>query len=140
MAKDNELGSVVEYDVDIATQEAPPPLPVRDYTAEIREAKVAISQKGTKYARVAFYISPDQYPADFTEGDPDGTTLTYMRVSLENKPSARFGVRKFCEAIGAPMSKRIDVNEWVGLTATVSVEHEPYEGVDRAVIKTVSPV
>lgn len=137
MSQNEELPSVIEYDVDISEQEAPPPLPLREYLAQIKGVKRKLSQRNTQYAEVQFYISPNEYPADFTEGDPDGTTLYFRRVSLENKPQARFQLRRFLEAIGAPMSKRIDINEWVGLEAKVKIEHESYEGLTRSVITQV---
>lgn len=134
----DELGSVVEYSVDIADQEAPKPLPVGEYTATISAAERKLSQRETAYAAVAFVISPDQYPADYDEGNPDGTTIIYRRVSLEDNPQARFGCRRFCEATGAKLGKRIDISEWIGLEATVSVKHTTYEGIERAEIDRVT--
>lgn len=132
-----ELPSIVEYSEDIATAEAPPPLPVGEYPAQIKSATVKESQKGSKYYEVMFYLSPNEYPADFDKGDPDGMQLAYRRLSAEDKPQARFNMRKFCEAIGATASKRIDVNDWIGLEGKIQVVHETYEGVQRAQVKGV---
>lgn len=138
MADDaNEMPSIVEFSMDIGTQEAPAPLPKGEYNGAIRSAVVKTSQRGTKYAEVAFFIDGGQYPADYTDGNPEGTTIMYRRVSLEDNPQARYGTRRFCEAIGAPVGKRIDVSEWVGRDGQVEVNHEPYEGVNRAVISRV---
>ena len=130
--------SIMEFSVDLADQEAPPPLPVGQYPAEVMGAVRKTSQtSGNDYAAVSFKISADQYPADFTEGEPDGTTLTYNRVVLEDSARARYRVRKFCEAIVAPLGRSVDLNDWLGMTATVEVVHETYEGEERAVIKSV---
>lgn len=133
----NELPSIVEYSVDISKQEEPEPLPAREYTGVIRSAAQRLSQKSTKYGEVAFFIDADQYPADYTEGNPEGMTLFYRRVSLEDNPMARYNTKKFCEAVGAPTGKKLDLSEWVGLEATVEVTHETYEGSRRAVISRV---
>lgn len=137
MAED-ALPSVVEFSEDVGDQDAPVPLPVGDYPASIKAVEVKNSQRDTKYAAVTFHISADAFPADFTEGDPDGETIIYRRVPLEDTPRARFALRRFCEAIGATPSKRIDVNEWVGLEAVVTVGNSEYEGMPRAEISKVS--
>ena len=138
MADDNnDMPSIVEFSMDIGQQEAPAPLPGGEYNGVVRSAIVKISQRGTKYGEVAFFIDGGQYPADFTEGNPEGTTIMFRRVSLEDNPQARFGTRKFCEALGAPLGKRIDVSDWVGRDAQVEVGHETYEGIRRAVINRV---
>jgi hypothetical protein len=129
--------SIIEFSEDIANAEAPVPLPAGDYTAEIRAAEVKTSGKGNEYFAVTFFIPPEQYPADYTDGDPDGTTLGYNRLQKRDDTSGRYRVRKFCEAIGAKMGKKIDVNEWIGLTATVAVDNSEWEGEPRAEIKKV---
>lgn len=134
----NALPSVVEFDEDIGQAEAPVPLPVGDYQAEIRGVTAKTSQNGNPYASVQFFIAADQYPADYTEGEPDGTVLTFNRVSLQNTPASRHRLRKFLEAIGAPTGKKIDLNEWVGRSATVTVQHDTYEGEQRAAIAKVN--
>ena len=134
----SEMPSVVEFTEDVGEQEAPQPLPAGDYLAQIKAAEVRTSQRDTKYAAVTFHISPEQYPADFTEGDPDGETIVFRRVPLEDTARSRFMLRRFIESIGATPSKRVDVNEWVGLEAMVTVAHEEYEGMPRATITKVS--
>lgn len=138
MADNSGMPSVVEFDDDISQAEAPVPLPVGDYQAEIRGATQKTSQNGNPYASVQFFIPAEQYPADYTEGEPDGSVLTYNRVSLQNTPASRHRLRKFGEAIGAPLGKKIDLNDWVGRTATVTVQHDTYEGEQRAAIGKVS--
>jgi hypothetical protein len=132
-----EVPSIIEFSEDVGQQEAPVPLPVGEYPAEIRAAAQATSAAGNPYAKVQFFIAPEAYPADYTEGEPDGMVLTFNRVSLQDTPASRHRLRKFCEAIGAPAGKKIDLNDWVGRTATVAVQHDTYEGEVRAAIGKV---
>ena len=133
----NDLSSIVEFSIDLKKQEAPEPLPPGAYVGVIRKAEVKESQRGTMYGAVSFHVSPDQFPADFKDGPDDGLTLIYRRVGLEDNPQARYGTKRFIEAIGAPLSKKIDVNEWVGMEAALDVVLDTYEGVTRAVIDRV---
>jgi len=133
----NDLSSIVEFSIDLKKQEAPEPLPPGAYVGVIRKAEVKESQRGTMYGAVSFHIGSDQFPADFKDGPEDGLTLIYRRVGLEDNPQARYGTKRFIEAIGAPLSKKIDVNEWVGMEAALDVVLDTYEGVTRAVIDRV---
>jgi hypothetical protein len=132
-----ELSSIVEFSIDLNDQEAPEPLPAGEYAGVIRKAEVRESQRGTMYGAISFYVGADQYPADFKDGPDDGLTLVFRRVGLEDNPQARYGTKRFIQAIGAPLSKKVDVNEWVGLEAALDVVHDTYEGVTRAVIDRV---
>lgn len=135
-----ELDSIIEYSINLKDQEAPAPLPVGRYVGTIRGAEKKESQRGTLYAAVSFFVGSDQYPVDFTDGNDDGLTLVHRRVSLEDNPQARHGARRFCEAIGAPLGKKIDLNDWIGTEAMLEVDHDTYEGVTRAVINRVHPL
>ena len=140
MSDTEELGSIVEFSEDVADQEAPVPLPASEYEATIKgvEAKVSTTS-GKKYAAVQFYIGTDQYPADYpVENNPDGVLITYRMVPLEDTPQSRFRLKRFMEAIGAKPGKRIDISEWVGLTAKVGTSVDEYEGVPRENISKVS--
>lgn len=132
-----ELSSIVEFSMDLNKQEAPEPLPAGKYTGVIRNAEVKESQRGTRYAAVSFHIGADQFPPDYKDGSDDGLTLVFRRCGLEDNPQARFGCKRFIEAIGAPLAKAIDVSEWVGMEAALEVEHDTYEGVTRAVVARV---
>ena len=133
----SELPSIVEFSVNLKDQDAPEPLPVGKYTGVIRNAEVKESQRGTMYCAVSFHIGADQFPADYSDGSDDGTTIIYRRVGLEDNPQARYGTKRFMEAIGSPLAKKVDVSEWVGLEAALEVEHDTFEGVTRAVINRV---
>lgn len=130
--------SIVEFSGDIANAEAPIPLPARTYPASIRKVEAKVSEKGNRYAAVSFYVSTDDYPADYpTENAPDGTTLIFRRVGLDDNAPTRYRLRKFLETIGAPISARISLNDWIGLTASIAVKHEEFEGEPRASIEKV---
>jgi hypothetical protein len=133
----SEARSIIEYDTSLADAEAPVPLPKGDYTAEIRGAEIKTSGKGNEYVNVTFFIAPEEYPADYTEGNPDGTILTYGRLSPENSQRARWGMKKFCEAIGAELGSKLDLDSWMGKAAVVNVTHEEFEGENRAKIAKV---
>lgn len=135
-----EAMSIIDFSNDINDAEPPEPLPTGDYVATIQKAEVKISQRDTKYCAVSFYIKVEDYPADFpVENAPDGKTIIYRRVGLEDTQQSRYMLRRFCEAIGAPMSAQIDVNDWMGLEAQVTVDHDEYEGVTRENITRVNP-
>ncbi len=138
---EDQINTIVDFSEDIASAEAPPPLPKGNYPAEIKAAQVKISDNsGNPYADVAFFVAPEAFPADFpSDVAPEGLTLNYRRLGLQDNPASRFRVRTFSEAIGAPMAKRIDTNDWIGRTANIEIEHEEWEGVTRAVIKKVLP-
>lgn len=129
MSDSSNMPTVFDYDQNIADAEAPPPLPLGTYRGVIKAVEVVASKKdpSSYNAKVTFHISPDQYPATYSEGDPDGFSL-FQYVALGNKPITRFMLRKFCEAIHAPMGRQIDTTQWIGLDAMVKVTHEEYEG------------
>jgi len=132
-----ELPTIVDYSEDISDAEQPEPLPMGDYPITIRttEARESVNS-GRRYADIACYIAPEDYPPDYpTENAPDGKTIHYRRISLEDGPQERFRMRRFCEAIGAPMSTRIDLNDWLNLEATAVVDVVEYEGMLREEIR-----
>ena len=135
----DEQGSIIEYEDDISNAEAPEPLPEGDYPAVVRSAERKVSGAGNPYVAVGFYISPDDYPPDFpVEEEPDGVLLTYRRVPGGTTKRDRYRMRMFCESIGAPTGSRMNLNDWIGLNASVTVVQEDYEGEPRAQIVKVS--
>ncbi len=134
-----EVMTIVEFSEDVSEAEAPEPLPAAEYPASIRAAEVKISQKNTRYAAVTFVVVPEDFPADYPiENAPDGKVIVHRRCSLEDNPQSRYMLKNFCDAIGATASKKIDVSEWVGLAATIEIEHDTYEGVTREQIVRVN--
>lgn len=129
--------SIIEFSSSIADAEAPVPIPAGEYPAEIRSAEPAISEKGNRYAKISLYISPDSYPADFTDGDPDGTQLTYNRLSLNDDARSRYRLRKFLETVGLTPGQSVDLNDWMGLAVTVRIKHGEWEGEKRAEVERI---
>lgn len=134
---DNEPTSLMEFSSDLSEAEAPPPLPVGEYPATIVKAEIKDSKQGNRYLAIMFRIEPESYPADFIEGNPEGETLSYNRVVLQDTPQGRYRMRKFLESIGGPLSSRVDPNDLMGLTATVGIVHDTWEGEKRAQIAKV---
>lgn len=136
---EDELGSIIEFTHDIDDAEAPIPLPEGTYEAEIKSVEAKMSTNDKKYAAVGFYISPDAYPADYPlEEAPDGLTIFYRRLSLENNKMSRFNLRRFIQNIGAPpVGRTLDMTQWVGLRGKVVVKHDTWEDTKRPVIDKV---
>jgi hypothetical protein len=135
----SEAPSILTFSEDISSAEPPVPLPVGDYPAEIRGAVVKTSQKGNQYVSVTFFVAPEHYPADFTDGNADGELLTYNRLQYDDSPRGRHRMRKFTDAIGAKnKGNEIDINDWVGSTAILAVAEEEWEGEPRAVIAKIT--
>lgn len=134
----SDAPSILSYAEDITDAPPPVPLPVGDYPAEIRGATIKTSQKGNRYVDVQFFVAPEAYPADYTDGNENGEMLNYRRLTYEDTPRGRHRMDKFCKAIGAKTGRDIDVNEWVGLSATIAITEEEFEGEPRAVISKVT--
>ncbi len=137
---DNDDTSIIEFSEDISTAEAPEPLPERDYPFTISGATRKVSTNtGNPFAQVQLRINEEDYPADFDANNaPGGKTISHI-IGLTDDAPSRHRLRKFMEAIGAPMSKRINLAEWVGLTGKATVSHQTYEGVKRERVAKVEP-
>ena len=133
----SEPTSLMEYSSDLNEAEAPPPLPAGEYPAEIVKAEIKDSAKGNKYLAIQFKIDPDNFPADFEEGNPDGEILSYNRVMVEDTPRGRYRMKTFLNSVGGKLGRALDPNDLMGLTATVGVVHSKWEGEDRAEIAKV---
>lgn len=133
-----ELGSVFEFADDISKAEAPPPLPPRSYVATVTGAVAVEAKSGKgKYAAIEFTISPDQFPPDFAAIQSDAVKLYYRRVGLDDTARTRYNIRKFCEALRVPVSKRFDLNDCVGKSASIKVGESEWQGEKRAEIQAV---
>lgn len=133
-----EIESIIEYQDDIADAQPPAPLPVGKYLATVAGALIKIGQaSGKKYCEVMFHIAPDHYPADFVDGSPEGIKIAFRRLSPEGTALARYGMRRFCEAIGAPLGRKLDMSDWIGKEAMLDIVHREYEGSPRMDIKAV---
>ena len=132
-----ELSSVIEFDEDLNNVEAPKPLPAGQYAATILSAEPMMSKNGEhKMAKVTWSIPAEEYPADYVDGNPAGTQLTQY-LMLDNTARAKFALKRFVQAIGAPLSNTVDLTTWLGLAARVEVTNEPIEDTLTARLKKV---
>lgn len=134
MADTNDLPPVLGFSQDIADAKPPAPLPVGSYRAIVKNAVNRLSQKQKRMMVLEMWVSPDQYPADYTDGNPDGTMLSYF-VPAEDTPQGRWNVKKACEVFGVPMSRDIPVTEFMSREVMIKVTHEMYEGNPQARIE-----
>lgn len=134
------MTGIMEFSKAVFEQTAPPPLPSGDYPAEIVNSEIKTStSSGNNYLALTFLIHPNDYPADFIEGDMDGTKLSYNRLVMTDTPRSRWMLRQFCEAVGAAVpSTTFDPTDLMGIRAMVTVTHQEYEGEQRAQISRVS--
>lgn len=136
-ALDDDDVSLLEFSEDISEAEAPEPLPEREYPAVVKKAEVKLSGKGTRYIEVMFFIDESDYPADYDVSlAPGGKDVRFI-LGAEDNPQSRHRMRKFCEAVGAPMSRTIRVADWEGLRGKVAIKHDEYEGIKREKIQRV---
>ena len=130
-------GTILAFSEDITNAPPPVPLPVGPYPAEIIGAQKRMSSTGNEYVQIGMRINPEAYPADFTDGDPDGTTLFYNRLLVDDTPANRHRWRVFMEKCGGPLGRNIELGNLIGLTCTVEITHQEYEGEQRAQIARV---
>ena len=131
-----ELNSIIEFDEDLSNVEAPKPLPSGTYDAVIESAETMTSNSGKPMIKVIFNISADQYPADYVDGNPEGTKLTHYLMA-DNSSRSKFTLKRFILAIGAPLSNKIDVTTFIGLPAKVEVGNRMWQDVEVANIVRV---
>lgn len=134
-----EVG-ILEFSSDISEAEAPPPLPIGEYPATVEALEMRVSNtSGREYLGVAMRISPDDFPPDFDgTAYPDGVQLRYNRLFTEDNARNRYNFKKFCEALGAPMGKQIDPNDWIGMVLKVGISHRKWEDEDQANIQKIA--
>ncbi len=95
-----ELGSVVEFSEDISKAGSSSGTSGAYLHWYCRQGGAEGECKnGGKYCSVTFSIAPDQFPPDFAALQPDAVVATYNFVPLDDTASARFRLKKFCEAI-----------------------------------------
>ncbi len=127
----SELNSIADFSEDLSNAKPPVPIPAKDYTMEVRLAEVGMSKSGKRMMTLSLYLAPDGYPADYKDGNPDGTTLKHYTV-IEDTPQGRWNAKRTIEALGGTLGRTIDPNTLIGLRTRVSVKHEDFEGVTQA--------
>jgi hypothetical protein len=136
----SEVSSIIEYSEDLSEAEAPKALPASDYPVTITGAENGISQSsGNPRAKVTLLVAPEDFPADYEDGEsfPDGKQVDFY-VSTADTAAARFRMRQFLEAIGAPLSSKVNVEDWIGRQAIATLEPDEYEGIERERCRKVS--
>lgn len=139
MTNETELTSIIDFGVDLSTVEAPKPLPAGVYDAVIQTAeltKTKNSEDPKDMLKVTYNISADQYPADYTDGNPNGTTLTQYFMA-DKSVRSMFALKRFLLAIGAPMSNQLDATTLIGLPAKIEVANQLWEGMETARVARV---
>ena len=132
------IESIFDFSADISSQEAPPPIPKGKYLASITSAVPKTSvNTGNRYADVTFTISPDQFPPDFASVQSDAVNLHHRTLVIKDDARSRYNIRRFCEAVRAPVGRKFDLNDLIGKTAMLTIDHRQYQGVDQAEIKQV---
>lgn len=126
------MSSIYEFSSDVSEQEAPKPLPEQEYRASVRGVEPAVSKStGSPMMVLTYLVGPDQYPADFTEGNPDGEEFK-VYVTLRDDARTRFRIRKLCEMHGVKPSRTLNMPDFIGQEVIVKVSHEEYQGEMRA--------
>jgi hypothetical protein len=137
--ENTELNSIISFDVNLAEVEAPRPLPAGQYDAVIQTAEIVKTKNAEDpkdMIKVSLMISADQYPADYTDGNPNGTVLTHF-VMADRSVRSMFALKRFLLAVGAPLSNSIDTTTLIGLPAKVEVENTLWQGMETARIARV---
>jgi hypothetical protein len=135
--------TILEYSVNIAEQERPPVLPIGEYRAVVTSVQKKYGKdSGRPYLNIRFTISSDDLPADFVEAygaNPEEvSSVFFMLFGCEDTPKSRFAMHNFCEAVGAPMSRRINAADFLNQEARVQIEHQKgLDGTDQARIRRV---
>ena len=130
--------SIIEFSAPIDDAVAPTPLPEGTYPAEIIRAEEKTSaNSGNNFLSIQFRISADRYPADYTEGDEDGTVLPYNRLILRDDAASRYRLKRFSDAVGITIGTSFDPDSLIGLAANVAVKNSEYEGEPRAEIAKI---
>jgi hypothetical protein len=129
-------GTILAFSEDITNAPPPTPLPVGPYPAEIIGAQKRMSTSGNEYVQIMMRINAES------------TLLTSRTVILMAPHSATTGCREdngvnrhrwrvFMEKCGGPLGRNIDLGSLIGLTCTVEITHQEYEGEQRAQIARV---
>lgn len=136
---ENDDLNVFTYSEDLNNAEAPKPLPGGKYPFEVRKADIVDSKSkpGKKNLKLELYIAPEEYPATYLDGNPDGLTLTAFRA-LNDTARGRYQMKKFNQALGVKNTAKIDPTEYLGATGMVVIEEQMgQDGLPQENIKSI---
>lgn len=131
-----DIPSVYEFSSDLADAIPPSPLPAGEYRAVVRSAEPHQSKTGNRSIKVSYHISPDQYPADYTDGNADGEMLTHYQ-GAEDTPKSRYALKRFCEMHGVVPSRSLNLIDFMGTEVMVQITHEDYQGIPQARVRPI---
>lgn len=140
MADENALPSVYEYGEDVSNQEAPPALPARTYVATCTGATAKPGSKDPDkiLLNLEFTIEEAAIPADFPEREAQ--KLFWNRTVLNSDtPRGRYQLKQLCEKMKVAVSRKLDINDFVGKQANLKVKHGSWQGITRAEIDAIEP-
>jgi hypothetical protein len=124
----SDVADIYEFSENPADATQPPLLADAEYRATVRGAVLGKAKgSGNTMITLDYVIAPEQYPADFAEGDPDGT-VGKGYIVVEDSPQGRFRYKRACEMHGVTPSKRVDPNAFMGQEVIVRVSSETREG------------
>lgn len=134
--KYSDISSVVEYSAPIEDAEAPKPIPVGKYPAEIIEAKARLNNEtGKRGSVITVKINPANYPATFKGGEAGVKLSTYPSLEADNE-SGRFELKQIYAAAGKAAGKALNLQDLLGATVMVEVKHEKFN--ERMVARATS--
>ena len=133
--------SLLEFSANIADAEAPAQLPPGEYPAICVAAQPGISKSsGNPVLPLQFKVNKADFPSDF-DTDADEVTLVVNWLTTRDTQPDRFRLRKICEALGVPMSNKIDPNDFLNKSCRLKVEHQPSpDGTPRANVREILPM
>lgn len=132
---------ILELDENLSDVEKPPILAKGRYEAECVEVSIQTSSgKGNRYYSIAVRVPPEQIPANQQDAFEDGAVLYWNRqlVPTGKDQRAKYNLRKLLEAFDMPTQiTTFDPNELMGQRVGIVVDHERWQGEDRAQIKSL---
>ena len=131
--------NIIDFDDDLSTAEAPKPLPEGSYPAQVvgAEIKAGKQDPSQKYVAVTLRVSKEDFPVDYVSGR-EFVDLTYRRLTIAQSPEAKYAFKSFKEALGLDTKGgKVDIQEFIGNTASIEIKHEEWQGNLRANIAAV---
>ncbi len=125
--------NIISLNQDIDQMEEFEPLPVGAYNAKVVDVELRTSEKMPNgYIYMQLRVSPEEYPADYDEGNaPEGLLLVYARVAIPS-PENRRSVKPFKDLLLAlgidPKGTEIDMESWIDRDVQVLLSRSEYQG------------
>lgn len=123
-----DLPSVQEYSESIADQEAPQPLPEREYPVECDGARYRLTKDKTKkMIEVKVSVDKANFPHDYKSSREKVNLTTF--IMADDVDWCRYAIGQLFQAFGLPKpGRKIDPNDLLGKNAMAVVVHEEFNG------------